>query len=87
MSHRKAYEIAGIQISNETFTKSEFNIITQQNPYITLDEAILMFENVETGKSLETFAKTKQRTAKSYRNAYKKYFKYFNADMKQPLLQ
>ena len=87
MSYRKAYEIAGVQISNEIFTKSEFDIITKQHPYITLDKAILMFENVETGETLETFANAKQRTAKGYRNAYKKYFKYFNADMKQTLLQ
>ena len=75
MSYRKAYEIAGIKISNESFTKSEFDIIKRKYPGITLDEAILTFENVETGASLEKFAFRKQRTAKSYRNVYKKFFK------------
>ena len=41
---RFAYEIAGLKITNEQFTKSEFNIIKRKNPGITLDNAILIFE-------------------------------------------
>ena len=74
MSYRKGYEIAGLKISNESFTKSEFDIIKRKHPGITLDEAILTFENVETGASLEKFALKRQRTAENYRRVFGKYF-------------
>jgi hypothetical protein len=69
-----AYQIAGIKISNESFTKSEFDIIKKANPNINLDDAILIFEKAKKGVSLEKFATTKQRTAESYRRVFRKYF-------------
>jgi hypothetical protein len=72
--HRKGYEIAGTKISNESFTKSEFDIIKKMNPNITLDDAILCFEKANKGVTLEDFAVTKQRTAESYRNVFGRYY-------------
>ena len=72
--YRKGYQIAGTKISNETFTKSEFDIIKKANPNISLDDAILIFEKAKKGVSLEKFATTRQRTAESYRRVFKQYF-------------
>jgi len=48
----------------------------KENPNITLDEAILKFEDTNNEYfSLEEFVKNKTRTVESYRNAYKKIFK------------
>ena len=45
------------------------------NPQITLDEAILKFEDTKNEySSLEEFVKDKTRTVESYRKAYKKIF-------------
>ena len=71
---RFAYEIAGLKITNEQFTKSEFNIIKRNNPGITLDSAILIFEKAKKGVTLEKFAVERQRTAESYRRVFDKYF-------------
>ena len=72
--YRRAYEIAGLQISNEIFTKNEFTKIKRAQPCITLDEAILVFEKARSGITLEKFAAEKQRTAEGYRKAFSKYF-------------
>jgi hypothetical protein len=72
--YKMAYQIAGIKISNESFTKSEFDIIKKANPNINLDDAILIFEKAKKGVLLEKFATTKQRTAESYRRVFRKYF-------------
>ena len=71
---RKAYEIAGVRISNEIFTHSEFHTIRQKNPNITLDEAILIFEHAPINVSLEQFAQKKHRTAASYRKVFREFF-------------
>ena len=71
---RLAYEIAGLKITNEQFTKSEFNIIKRKNPGITLDNAILIFEKAKKGITLEKFAFKRHRTAESYRRVFGKYF-------------
>ena len=71
---RFAYEIAGLKITNEQFTKSEFNIIKRNNPGITLDSAILIFEKAKRGVILENFALGRHRTAESYRRVFGKYF-------------
>ena len=71
---RCAYEIAGLKISNEQFTKNEFNIIKNNNPNITIDNAILIFEKANSGITLEKFAYDRQRTANGYRNVFRKFF-------------
>tara|TARA_B100001105_G_C22042273_1_gene294519 strand:- start:27 stop:251 length:225 start_codon:yes stop_codon:yes gene_type:complete len=71
---RFAYEIAGLKITNEQFTKSEFNIIKRNNPGITLDSAILIFEKAKKGVTLEKFALKRHRTPGSYRKVFGKYF-------------
>ena len=71
---RFAYEIAGLKITNEQFTKSEFNIIKRKNHGITLDNAILIFEKAKKGVTLEKFALERHRTAESYRRVFGKYF-------------
>lgn len=70
----KAYEITGLRLSNEDFTKSVFDTIKRKNPNITLDKAILIFEKAPTHVTLEEFAKRKSRTAEGYRNVFKTYF-------------
>ena len=46
-----------------------------KNPDITLDEAILRFENAfKTYKNLNDFAVSKKRTADNYRKAYSQLF-------------
>ena len=47
-----------------------FANLRHRNPGITLDEAILRFENGEEFYNLEDFATSKSRTAESYREAY-----------------
>ena len=48
----------------------------RKNPKITLDEAILKFEDTNKEySSLEEFSKDKTRTVESYRNAYKNLFR------------
>ena len=48
----------------------------KENSNITLDEAILKFEDTKNEfSSLEEFVKDKTRTVESYRKAYKKIFK------------
>jgi hypothetical protein len=48
----------------------------KEDPNITLDDAILKFEDPKNElSSLEEFVKDKTRTVDSYRNAYKKIFK------------
>ena len=71
---RFAYEIAGLKITNEQFTKSEFNIIKRNNLGITLDSAILIFEKAKKGVTLEKFALKRHRTSESYRKVFGKYF-------------
>tara|TARA_B110001454_G_scaffold181468_1_gene175541 strand:- start:21 stop:245 length:225 start_codon:yes stop_codon:yes gene_type:complete len=72
--YKYAYEITGYEFDNHTFTTMEFNIIKQNNPDITLDQAILIFEKAPANMTLEGFAKEKHRTASGYRGVYKKYF-------------
>jgi hypothetical protein len=48
----------------------------RKNPKITLDDAILKFEDTNNEfSSLNEFVKDKTRTIESYRNAYNKIFK------------
>ena len=47
----------------------------KKNPKITLNDAILKFEDIDNEySSLEDFVKDKTRTVKSYQNAYRKLF-------------
>tara|TARA_B100000524_G_C23497609_1_gene315750 strand:+ start:329 stop:652 length:324 start_codon:yes stop_codon:yes gene_type:complete len=56
----------------------------KENPNITLDEAILKFEDTKNEYStLEEFVKDKTRTVESYRKAYKKIFKEANNKLNQ----
>ena len=45
-----------------------------QNKDITIEEAILIFENAKAGVTLDEFAKSKQRNRSGYINAYEEYF-------------
>ena len=56
-------------IKAKKITVDFFLELHEKNRYITLDEAILKFEN-SNENSLEEFAKTKNRTAEGYREAY-----------------
>jgi|APSaa5957512535_1039671.scaffolds.fasta_scaffold142079_1 hypothetical protein len=47
-----------------------FASLRYRNPNITLDEAILRFENCDEFDNLEDFATSKNRTSNSYREAY-----------------
>ena len=69
-----AYKLTGYVITNEIFTKIEFDKIKKNNPQITFDNAILLFENAPKNISLEKFAITKMRTAEGYRNIFRDYF-------------
>jgi len=69
-----AYKLTGYVITNEIFTKIEFDKIKKNNPQITFDNAILLFENAPKDISLEQFAITKMRTADSYRKVFQDYF-------------
>lgn len=69
-----AYEIAGLQLSYEQHTKNEFAKIKKKWPNVTLDQAILIFENAPKDISLNEFACQKQRTVQGYRNIFGKYF-------------
>ena len=60
----------------ESVTIDFFYNLINQNNNITLDEAILKFENkYDDFKNLEDFATSKQRSAEGYRKAYSKLFK------------
>ena len=52
-----------------------FANLRHRNPGITLDEAILRFENGEEFYNLKDFATSKSRTAESYREAYSDMFR------------
>lgn len=52
-----------------------FANLRHRNPSITLDEAILRFENGDEFGNLEDFAMSKSRTAESYREAYSDMFR------------
>jgi len=69
-----AYKLTGYIITNQIFTKIEFHKIKKNNPQITFDNAILLFEKAPKNISLEQFAITKMRTADSYRKVYRDYF-------------
>ena len=58
------------EITIEFFANARY-----RNPNITLDEAILKFENGDQYDNLESFAKSKNRTIESYRKAYSQMFK------------
>ena len=47
-----------------------FSNLRHRNPDITLDKAILRFENGDEFDNLEDFATSKNRTVESYREAY-----------------
>ena len=54
-------------------TTNFFLDLLQKNKNISLDDAILKFENSENN-SLEEFSRSKNRTAESYREAYNEMF-------------
>ena len=64
-SQRQAHEI----------TTDFFANLRHRHPGITLDEAILRFENCEESDNLEDFATSKNRTGNSYREAYSDMFR------------
>ena len=50
-----AYKLTGYIITNQIFTKIEFHKIKKNNPQITFDNAILLFEKAPKNISLEQF--------------------------------
>ena len=58
--------------TNEILINTFISLIIE-NPDITLDQAILRFENAKD-VNLDEFAEHKMRKAESYRNSYKPYF-------------
>ena len=72
---RTACEITGLRpLSNQEHTHNEFKKIINAAPTISLDEAILVFENAPPHISLDEFATSKQRSADGYRLAFSTYF-------------
>ena len=69
-----AYELTGYTLDEKQLTRNIFHSYKQKYPFITLDQAILLFEK-STDSTLEAFAYSKHRTAASYRKVYKPYFK------------
>ena len=59
--------------TNDLLINTFISLIIEK-PDITLDEAILRFENAKGNTTLEEFAETKMRIADSYRKSYKPYF-------------
>ena len=58
----------------EKITIDYFCKLIIENKNITLDEAILKFENADNFKNLEEFSKSKSRTVENYRDAYANLF-------------
>ena len=71
----EAWKLTGMNIDEKRFTQLTFNQFIKENPNITLDEAILRFENAPVNQSLEVFAKSKMRTAESYQRIYRPFLK------------
>jgi hypothetical protein len=71
-----AIELTGLIPDNliQKHTKKIFSEIINNNPGITLDNAILIFEKASPNITLEQFAISKHRTVASYRKVYKLYF-------------
>lgn len=68
-------EKSRINIEVKELTKDFFKNCLIENPNISLDEAILKFEDGNNKyKNLKEFANSKQRTVENYRTAYGKLF-------------
>ncbi len=63
------------KFKSKKITVDFFKNLIDNDSNITLDDAILKFENSEI-KSLDEFAKTKNRTADGYRKAYSDLFEF-----------
>jgi hypothetical protein len=57
----------------EDTTIKHFVKLLKKNPEISLDNAILDFENAKTAK-IEEYAKSKGRTRENYHTSYSKFF-------------
>lgn len=62
-----------IEEAQEIIVSSFVNMILE-NPEITLEDAILKFENAKPGISLSEFAESKSRIVENYTDAYNIYF-------------
>jgi len=73
---KKAYDITGFgpPSPEKLLTLSIFSTINKKNPNLTLDAAILIFENAPEGVTLEEYATHKQRNASGYRNVFIPFF-------------
>ena len=72
MRERQIFE-ENMSAKIETLTIEHFKEILDKNPEISLDSAILLFENAEV-KDLESFAKARGRTKDNYYKMYSKSF-------------
>lgn len=68
------------KLKRETNKKAKEIVITSfveiiiENPKINLEDAILKFENVEEGVTLDDFAESKNRIKDNYVSVYREYF-------------
>tara|TARA_Y100001970_G_C14094563_1_gene781910 strand:- start:196 stop:453 length:258 start_codon:yes stop_codon:yes gene_type:complete len=71
-----AKQLTGLEPKTHAeITRDFFTSLQQQHPTITIDKAILHFENATNHyKTLDAFAKARARTATSYRNVYLPYW-------------
>ena len=70
----EAWKLTGYKIDEKELTRLSFQKFKRENPLISLDEAILKFENAKPDVSLKEFAEKRHPTAQSYRNVYKHFF-------------
>tara|TARA_Y100000994_G_scaffold214843_1_gene190814 strand:- start:354 stop:617 length:264 start_codon:yes stop_codon:yes gene_type:complete len=67
-------QLSGLQPkSHAEITRDFFSHLQIKNPNITLDDAILRFEQASED-SLDEFAKKRLRTGDSYRKVYKRFW-------------
>ena len=67
-------QLSGLQPkSHAEITREFFSHLLLQNPNLTLDDAILRFENASEA-TLDEFAQQRFRTGESYRKVYKPFW-------------
>jgi len=70
----EAYRLAGYRVSYEEYTLAVFRRAREDNPSLTLDQAILYFEKAAPDVTLKVFAEAHGRTPDGYRNSYRIYY-------------
>jgi hypothetical protein len=71
----KAFELAGVVPRPEfQVTIDVFRTLLHKHPTLSLDQAILSFEQAPEGVTLMEFADRKHRTAEGYRQRFRPFF-------------